>query len=421
VADARDIALDVLRRVFTQRAFASTALRHELGRRPTSGPDRGLATEIVYGVLRRRAHLDAAISHCSGRRFKDIDPRAHDILRVAAYQLMLLDRVPDFAAVDTAVRQAKRRRVHAGFVNAVLRKLAACPPDQRLPPGPGPSADPVARVAWEAGLPQLLARQLVDDLGVDEALAFGRASLDPAPLTLRANRRRTTVEALAAEVGGAPGARPFSVRLPAGGHQLPADLPCVVEGRASPQDEAAMQVVEMLDPQPDDRVLDVCSAPGGKTTHMAECMDDRGEVWAYDRLPTRLDRVRANADRLGLSCVRPVEVLPPAEPTFDRVLVDAPCSGLGTLRRHPELRWKFDPRDLPALHRTQAEVLREGARRVRPGGLLVYSVCTVTQAEGPLAVEPLTDTFAVEDTLLTGPHQSGAPDGFFAARLRKRP
>jgi 16S rRNA (cytosine967-C5)-methyltransferase len=419
--DARALALDVLRRVSTQSAFASAALRGALDQaRDLGASDRGLATELVYGVLRRRGQLDRAVSRAAGKRLKDLDPRLHDVLRLAAYQLVFLDRVPAHAAVDAAVEQAKRRGGPraAGQANAVLRRLADTPPDARVP-APAPlAADPARHVAEAGSLPHALATLLVADLGPDEAAAFALASLELAALTLRTNRLRATRDALAAEVGGAPGQHPLAVRLPGGG--LPADLPAVIEGRATPQDEASMRVVDLLEPRPGERVLDVCAAPGGKTTCIAEAMGDRGLVVAHDRLPDRLARVGQAAARLGLGCVELARVLPPPEETFDRVLVDAPCSGLGTLRRHPELRWRFAPDDLAGLARTQAEVLAEGARRTRPGGVLVYSVCTVTRAEGEAQVARLEPDFVTEATLRTGPHQAGAPDGFFAARLRRR-
>jgi len=418
MADARDVALEVLRRVDAEASFASPVLRAEVQRRALSPADAGLATEIVYGLLRKRSFIDAALAHVSGRRIKDIDRKLIDILRIGAYQLMELDRIPDHAAVDVAVRQAKRRKAHGGFVNAVLRKLARTPADKRRPPGPDPKAPPERQVSFHGGVPLALARQLVADLGPGDALAFAQASLQPAPLTLRIHPRADPA-AIAAEVGGTIGALPYAVRLPGGG--LPAELDCVRRGDATPQDEAAMRVVELLDPQPGERILDLCAAPGGKTTHIAERQGDEAHVMAYDRLPRRLARVAESATRLRLAGVETVEVMPPEAPAFDRVLVDAPCSGLGTLRRHPELRWKFDPASLGELTTIQAEVLAQGMQRVRPGGVLVYSVCTITRAEGEAQLQALSPDFVVEETLRTGPHQPGAPDGFFAVRLRRRP
>ena len=418
---ARNAALEVLRRVSTQRAFASAALRAVFEAHPLGPADRGLATELVYGVLRRRGLLDRALKKASGRRLKDIDPKLHDVLRIGAYQLMYLDRVPNHAAVNDAVAQAKTRRgpKGGGLVNAVLRKLAAAPAQERLPKPPSLDRDPVAHVGAVGGLPDVIARRLVADLGPDSAASFAVASLRPAPLSLRVNRLRASVESIAQEVGGTPGHVPWSVLL-SGAGALPAELPAVREGRATPQDEASMRVVQLLDPQPGESVLDVCAAPGGKTTHAAEAMADEGRVVAHDRLPNRLRRVGTSAKRLGLSSVSTIDVLPPEDERFDRVLVDAPCSGLGTLRRHPEIRWRLTEDDIATLTQTQSQVLAEGAKRVRPGGILVYAVCTVTAAEGRDHLAALESEFVVEETLQTGPHQVGAPDGFFAARLRRR-
>lgn len=423
MTDARTVALDVLRRVFKDKAFASSALRAAFASCPDlSASDRGLATELVYGVLRRRGLLDLALKKASGRRVKDLDPKLVDVLRLAAYQVVYLDRVPDHAAVSTAVELAKRARGPRGaaFTNAILRKLTGAPPDRRIPAPPPLAQDPVAHVSQAGSLPYALAARLVEDLGAEEAAAFAQASLDAAPLTLRANLLRTRVDELAKEVGGVPGNLPCSVVLPEATGVLPGDLAPVKAGRATPQDEASMRVVELLDPQPGERVLDLCAAPGGKTTHAAERMRDEGEVVAHDRLPVRLDRVRASAERLGLRCVKTAEALPGPEVAFDRVLVDAPCSGLGTLRRHPEIRWRLSDKDLADLRRTQAEVLAQGAARVRPGGVLVYSVCTVTRGEGEGQLEALGEDFERLELLRTGPHQPGAPDGFFAAKLRRR-
>lgn len=420
--DARSLALSVLRRVATQGAFASSALRAAFDRHAELKPaDRALATELVYGILRRRAALDRAIRFATGKRVKDVDPKLQDVLRIGAYQLMFLDRVPDHAAVSTAVDLGRARRQDRGarFVNAALRKLAQ--PPFRDPPPPPQDDDPVAHIAHAGGVPPAIARLLLEALGPEEATRFAVASLSPAPLTLRANLLRTRAGDLARAVGGTAGNLPESVRLPENAGQLPAELPCVRRGEATPQDEASMRVVHLLDPQPGERILDVCAAPGGKTTHIAERMADDGEVIAHDRHPARLRRVARAVERLGLSSVRSVELLPPpgARP-FDGVLVDAPCSGLGTLRRHPEIRWRFHPDDLLTLTRTQARVLADGAAHVRPGGRLVYAVCTFTQAEGEAHLAALASTFVVEELLRTGPHQPGAPDGFFAARLRRR-
>lgn len=415
---ARSSALEVLRRVSTQGAFAGAALRALLPETASSA-DRGLATELVYGVLRYRGQLDRALRKAAGRRLKDLDPRLHDVLRLGAYQVMHL-RIPAHAAVHATVELAKGRAGGPGGrrANQILRRLSETPEDERVPPPPSKASDPVAFLAATGSVNVDVAKVLMEALGLDQSEAYLKASLQPAPHVLRLNPLRGERAALIDAVGGTPGQLAEAVVLPSSLRALPGDLDAVRNGLASPQDEASMQVVELLAPEAGERILDVCAAPGGKTCHAAERMKDEGEVVAHDRLPARLRRVETNAARLGLNSVRLAEVLPEPEPVFDRVLVDAPCSGLGTLRRHPEIRWRFRQDDLETLTRTQTKVLRAGAERVRPGGVLVYSVCTVTRAEGPDHVADL-GGFVLEESLRTGPHLPGAPDGFFAARLRK--
>lgn len=417
---ARTAALEVLRRVSTQGAFAGAALRAALPAE-ASPADRGLCTELVYGVLRRRNHLDRALRKAAGRRLKDLDPKLHDVLRLGAYQIMCLDRVPAHAAVHGTVELAKGRggKRLASRANQILRALSETAPEARLPPPPDAAADPAAHIAAVASVGTEVAHALIDALGPKAALAFANASLTPAPASLRVNRLRTNPAEVADEVGGTVGPLPDLVRLPLGNRVLPAELPAVQHGRASPQDEASLRVVDLLAPEAGEAVLDVCAAPGGKTGAIAERMGDRGRVVAHDRLPGRMARVADNVARLGLASVELAEVLPPEGERFDRVLVDAPCSGLGTLRRHPEIRWRFTRADTEELNRVQDKVLAAGAARVRSGGVLVYSVCTVTRAEGPERVRAL-DGFTVEDELHTGPHQPGEPDGFYAARLRRQ-
>jgi 16S rRNA (cytosine967-C5)-methyltransferase len=419
--NGRDLALDVLFRVETQGAFASAALRAAFDASPgLDGRERGLATELVYGVLRRRAQLDKAIAG-RGRRLKDLDPPLHDPLRLGAYQILFLDRVPAHAAVDAAVEHAKARRGKPGasLVNAVLRKLADTPPAERIPSPPPLETDPVAHVAQVGSVGRPIAARWVEDLGPRPALELALAQLELPPLVLRTNRLRAQRAEVLEAVHGTEGAHPLAVHLPERGGLLPAELDVVLDGRASHQDEASMWIVDLLDPRPGERVLDLCAAPGGKTTAIAERMDDRGEVIAHDRTPKKLALVERAAERLGLSSVRIEPVAPDAGLVCDRVLVDAPCSGLGTLRRHPELRWRFTADDVDRLVRLQRKLLRRAAACVRPGGVLVYSVCTVSAPES----EPILATlegFELERTVRTRPTQPGLPDAFFAARLVRR-
>ncbi len=419
---ARSLALDVLRRVATEGAFAGTVLRGAL---PADADerDRGLVTELVYGVLRRRAQLDKSLSR-GGKRLKDVDPRLHDVLRLGAYQLMFLERVPDHAAVSTSVELARGRGGEraAGLVNALLRRIAERTPDDRHVAPADRARDPVQHVADVGSLPRVIAELWIAALGLDRAARAAAASLERAPLVLRTNLRRGTRDALVDALEGAsPGHHPLAVHLPDKLGRLPAELAPVADGRATPQDEGSMAVIDLLDPQPGERVLDLCAAPGGKTTAIAERIGDGGKVVAYDRAIEKLPGIARSAARLGLAQVEVSEV--PPEGHFDRVLVDAPCSGLGTLRRHPEIRWRFRADDLTRLTRIQGDVLARGASAVRPGGVLVYSVCTTTHAEGPAQLEAQADAlagFRLVEQRFTEPSEPGAPDGFFMARLERR-
>lgn len=421
---ARDLALEVLLRVETRGAWAGAALRAELDRRPELDPrDKALATELVYGVLRRRLQLDKIVSQL-GKRMKDLDPKLHDVLRLAAYQIVFLDRVPAHAAVNAAVEQAKKRRGDKGAsqANALLRKLSGLSAEMRALRLPERSVDPVGHIALASSLPRALIERLIAQDGQEGALAFGLANLERPKLSLRTNVLRTTREALIEEVSGTAGAHPLSVELDAPG-LLPADLEAVAAGRATPQDVASMMVVDMLAPEAGETIFDFCAAPGGKTTCIAERMENRGRVLAHDVTKEKRGEIERNRDRLGLGIIETVALPPePGQPWFDRVLVDAPCSGTGTLRRHPEGRWRFRLEDLPGLERMQAEILERALELVKPGGVLVYSVCSVLESEGRAPVAALCQrhpALSLEAELRTGPQDPGAPDGFYAARLRR--
>jgi 16S rRNA (cytosine967-C5)-methyltransferase len=438
---ARDLARRVLGRV-EEGAYATLALAGELGRaRALSDADRALATELVYGVLRRRARLDHALGALAPRGLERLDARARDALRLGAYQI-LFTRVPAHAAVDDAVEAMKHARGAklAGLANALLRRLAR----EGEPP---PPADPVERLAVVESAP----RWLVDDAlrrfaAPDEARALLAALNEPAPLWLRAHPPRATRDQLAERlVAERPAARfgtsPLvdeALRVDGAGdvHTTRA----FAEGAFSTQDLAAQLVGRLVDPQPGEQLLDACAGVGGKATHLATLAGDRASIDAADLSERKLELCADQARRLGLSSVRTIacdlsDAGAPLQPGYDRVLLDAPCTGLGVLRRHPEAKWRRTSSDAAALAELQAALLLALAPRVRPGGLLVYSVCTFTDEEGPrqlaafraahpeFAVEPPADPRwrALVDgdgALRTWPHRDDA-DAFYAVRLRR--
>jgi 16S rRNA (cytosine967-C5)-methyltransferase len=437
---ARFIAFDVLRRVEEGGAYASRALDSALASAGAIDPrEAGLATELVYGTLRRALALDAALAPHSRRPLAELDPAARVALRLGAYQLLVLG-TPAHAAVGEAVSLAKAvdHGRAAGFVNAVLRALARAP---RLPEPPPFDADPAGHVAVAEALPRWLAEEWVAFLGADEALALARAMNGPAPLTVRTRDR----EALLARAGAAGLAARPTTRAPEGlqlqGGSVAALARAAGDLAFQVQDEAAQLVTlfaagDLRGKQA--RVLDACAAPGGKAFHLAELLGPGSEVVAIELHPRKADALAREAARRGLAGVRVVcadasRPIPGLEEgSFDAVLVDAPCAGLGTLRRHPELKLRRAPEDLPRMAALQREIARSCARYARPGAPVVYSVCSISRAEGPEVLAALlaegfrrapppagfpADLLTPEGDLLTLPHRHGGMDAFWAARV----
>jgi 16S rRNA (cytosine967-C5)-methyltransferase len=441
------VALRVLERVERSRAFADLALHAHLARGSLPAPDRALATELVYGTLRWRGRLDWLLSRLLERELAKLEPLVANALRLGAYQIVFADRVPESAAVDESVRcvRALGAERATGLVNAVLRRLAREHHELALP---RLEDDPLAHLVHALSLPAWLAERWLDVFGADEAAALARASNEAPRLTVRANRTRVSAAELLERLRATfPAARRCSFApdgIALGRRGNPTHDPAFIGGEYTVQDEASQLVVELLDPQPGDRVLDACAAPGTKTTAIAERLAGRGEILALDRNPRRLGLLSRDLRRLGLDGVRALrfdatqslEGLAP-DGGFDRALVDAPCSGLGALRRNPDARWRLRPSDPLELARTQLALLGRAAAALRVGGTLVYSTCTLLPEENervlasflgendafrrtppgalPARLGPLLDP---EGSMRTLPHRHDA-DGFFAARLER--
>ncbi len=435
---ARTLAFDVLLRVEEGGAFASRALDAALSQVGALDPrEVGLATELTYGTLRRALALDAALAPHSSRPLEKLDPATRVLLRLGAYQLLHLGTAPH-AAVGETVEIAKQRDHGraAGYVNAVLRALlrAGAPP-----PPPGLEVDPAGHVAAAEALPRWLAEEWVAWFGPAEALALARSMNGAAPLTVRSPRRD---DLLAAARRAGLEVRPC-LRSPDGLVLGGGSVATLTRAAGSlpfqVQDEGAQLATSMAAGHLRGRrarVLDTCAAPGGKAFHLAELLGPGSEVVAVEIHPRKAEVLRQEAARRGLDvtvvcadAARPVPGL--AEGSFDAVLVDAPCSGLGTLRRHPELKLRRDAPDLARLATLQLEILRGSARYARPGAPVTYAVCSLSRAEGPDLVAAFlaegwrrdpapasvpADTLTSDGDLLTLPHRHGA-DGFYAARL----
>ena len=379
---SRTLAIRALVRI-EDGAYANVVLPALLRESALTPRDRAQVTEWVYGTTRMQRALDHLLRDCIDRPIAKLDPPVRAGLRLGAYQLM--HGISPHAAVGETVSATGMVSPRAkGFVNAVLRKLAAAGP-----PWPLPTGDDVESIAIRASMPDWIVQRLVEDLGATDAAAMLAAVNEPGVVPVRINPLRATAtdveaELLAAGVIVTRGALVDDALLVTGTGDI-RSLACVREGRATPQDQASQMVATLVGAASGELVLEVGAAPGGKSSAMAEAMDDHGVVVALDRHAGRTRLVAEGAMRLQLRSIQPVIAdgmeLPFADDSFDRVLLDAPCSGLGVLRRRPEARWRLEPRIIEQLAELQPRLLEAAARAVRPGGTLVYSVCTLTNAE----------------------------------------
>lgn len=424
----RAVALATLVEINSKEAFSDAVLSSHLDASGLDGPDRGLATQLVYGSLARRLTLDHTIEAYSERSTERLDIGVHELLRIGIFQLAFLDRVPSHAAVNSTVDLAKDEAPRAaGFINAILRR---CSRDGLAPP----PTERMARLSIEHSHPVWLIERWIELFGETETIALMAADNGALPTVLRALIDRDEALEKLAEAG--TGATPCK-RAPAG---MLAAKPVRMSGVAIPQSEASQLVVRLLGPQAGESILDACAAPGGKTAYIATLVGESGRVTACDpgrnakRRVTRFMDACGVADRVSFQPVAIEEL--GGDEQFDRVLVDAPCSGLGTLSEHPEIRWRRSPADVTDLAGRQARILDAAAPRVRAGGLLVYSTCTLMAEENDDVVDAflernpefqpdqtppppeLADLIDRQGRMRTYPHRHGM-QGFFAAALRR--
>ncbi|MEZ4334036.1 MAG: 16S rRNA (cytosine(967)-C(5))-methyltransferase RsmB [Myxococcota bacterium] len=442
----RMVAVRVVERVQRAGAYADLSLHHALVQSHMPAADRALATELVYGTLRWRGRLDYLIAQALERDVSKLEPFVVSTLRVGAYQLCFSDRIPANAAVDEAVRCVRALGLEraTGLVNAVLRRIAREGAEIAFP---ALEADPLGHLVHACSLPEWLAQRWLDAYGPEQAARLANAMNEPAPVTVRVNRTKTSRDAMLAELRArfpeAHACRFAPDGLVLGRRGDVGQDPAFLAGRISPQDEASQLVVEWLDPRPGERILDLCAAPGTKTAAIAERLGGSGQVVAVDRHERRLGLVGRGLRRLELGGVataardatQSLEALAAHGGPFDRILVDAPCSGLGALRRNPDARWRVRSEDLAELAKTQRALLESAASVLRPGGCLVYSTCTVTPEENEQVIRGFLATRAswrvasrdeapqtlralldADGFLRLLPHRHDT-DGFFAARL----
>jgi 16S rRNA (cytosine967-C5)-methyltransferase len=388
----RNVAVKVLDRVERGGAHAAAVLESHLAA-VTDRREAALASHLVLGVLRSRSWLDRLLDGASTRGLGGIDPTVRNMLRVGTYQLVYMERVPARAAVSETVGQVKRSRSGglARLANAVMRKIAAA---DRADLVPRAGAATLEERAVRAGVPAWLLGRFEDRLGADGAARMMEAFNRPSRRTLRVNLRRADPAELLRGLGGrgAPG-RHLPWAIDAADRETARELE--EGGLASFQDEGAGLVVAALDPRPGERILDSCAGRGGKTAAVAALTRGEADVTAADRQASKLERLAFELAREGLEARTVVaDATDPGADVggaFDRVLLDAPCSGTGTIGRRPEIRWRLAPGDVTSLVETQRRMLDAAAGRLRPGGRLVYAVCSVLEEEGAGHLRRLAD------------------------------
>jgi len=443
-ANPRQAACETLLRIRKEGGFADRLIDSELSSGILSGPDRGLYAELVYGVLRRQGTLDHILQQLLEKPMVELDPLALVILRIGLYQLTCLDRIPESAAVNESVNLAKLITPGtSGLINAVLRNYLRRRDTITFP---DITTNPAAAIATKHSQPEWLAEQWIEQLGVNEAVLLAEASSQQPPLTLRVNTLRSDRGQLLREFDqqgiDATPCRFSPDGIAITGRHTISTLPGFDAGLFAVQDEASQLAGRLLGAEPGERIWDACCAPGGKSCHIAQLMDDRGELIATDISRSKLTLVQDSIRRLGISSVSTAVAdlhQPDTFPDgyFDRILLDAPCSGLGVIRRNPEAKWRLFSGDITRLAAVQKTLLKNAAVRLKPGGTLLYSTCSTSEAENELVVEDFLlhhpefvlenlndlfpawrDLFAFYGMFRVWPHRHGM-DGFFAARIKR--
>ncbi len=387
-SNARAVACSVLLQV-EQGGYSDLLLDRALRYTDMPTAERNLATQLVYGVLRRRGSLDYALSSLCRQPFNHVEMPVRWLMRLGAYQILYLDRVPAHAAVHTCVELARNMKLEraTGFLNGILRNLIR---RTDMLAWPTMESDPLGCLTHTMSTPAWLAQRWIYEYGNETAMHLAEINTAPAPNTVRVNTLKISREDLLHTLrqGGVSTVpttfAPDGIAITG---SYAAQMPWLLEGLLQPQDEASILVGHLLQVQPGQRILDVCAAPGGKTCHIAALGKNRVEIVALDLHKHRLNQLEEGASRQGCSNITSYvhDMTGPCSDivgeVFDTVLVDAPCSGLGVLRRNPELRWRREPEDIVRLATIQRNILQNASVHVAPGGKLVYSVCTTTYEE----------------------------------------
>ncbi len=450
-SDARNYALKALIEIFEQDAHANLVVNKILLQQSLEGPERGLFTELVYGVTRVKNTLDWILSKFLKKDLDRFTPQIRNILRLGSYQLIYLDKIPAYAAINQSVELAKfyGHQGVAGLVNAVLRNVHR---QKETIIFPSLEKEPVNHIALKYSHPEWLVSRWIGEFGIQATIKLCEYNNRPAALALRVNTLKISREKLLKSLADRGLTATSSNLVPEGiiVSEWPGleNVPEFSDGYFLMQDEGSMLVSHILNPTKDATVIDVCAAPGTKTTHLAQLMQDEGKILAFDIHPHKLKLIEANCKRLGIHSVQVGlgdgrELTKLVQEKVAYILVDAPCSGLGVLGRRADARWRKNPRQLQELPVLQKAILTETARLLAPGGVLVYSTCSIAKEENQEVVAAflaenrdfylenlnnylpflLTDSrevnFAKMGMIQFLPQVHGI-DGFFIARLRKK-
>ena len=439
----RQLAFLALQNVYQKQAYTDIALDRVLTSVEISPLDRGLVCELVYGVVRRQRTLDALIDSLGKKKARQQPPNLRIILQLGLYQLRYVDRIPASAAVNTSVELAKANQLNqlAGVVNGILRAYIRKADQQEVLL---PANDIIEKLGNLYSFPDWIIATWLEQLSIEETEQLAAWFNQPPKIDLRVNILQTTVAKVANALSAAGISvspvdhLPQALRLSASAGAIET-LPGYREGWWVVQDSSAQLVTHLLDPQPGETIIDACAAPGGKTTHIAELMGDKGRVIACDRNLKRLYKVQENAQRLQLRSIqirqgdsRQLTELPLA----DRVLLDAPCSGLGTLHKRPDIRWRQNKSTIEELSAIQRELLKQAATWIEPQGVLVYATCTINPQENEKVIQSFLATHPEwkikspvigdlwsqfinpEGWIKVYPHRYDM-DGFFMVKLQK--
>ncbi len=437
--NSRSIAIKVLNRVLLEGAYSNIALSKELDSSNLNSKDKGLVTEIVYGTLRRKRTLDLII----GSFVRDIsimDKRILNILRAAIYQLRFLDKIPSYAACNEAVEEAKKISLKSSkLVNGILRNYLKKEGKVNIK-----FSNKLYKLAYDYSFEPWLVRLFISQYGENKAIKIMKGLNSTPSITLRVNSLKDDYDSVLEELerlgyNVEEGSISPDAIVIKGGSAIEANE-LFNEGKCTVQDESAMLVAPVLELEKDDTVLDICSAPGGKTTHIGEILENTGKVLAFDLHENKLSLIKENCERLGVKNVE----LSQMDGTIlneklinigDKVLIDVPCSGLGIIRRKPEIKWNKNKDDLKSLIKIQREIMKNSWQYLKSGGVMVYSTCTLNKEENEENIRWFLKSYedAKLDTVFIGKGENieytedgmvtilpnKNMDGFFIAKLKK--